>query len=317
MTTTTAPPDHDRTPTTRRTHGRGPGRKRRRKPTDSGVSPLEHTPPVVRILQYVALALYLAFLAFPLLWMLSTSFASPQDLIQLHPGLVPDSPTLDNYRTAFTEQALVRSAGNSLLVAMVAAGLTVLVTVPASYALVRFRTWLSKPVTAWILVSQLFPFILLVIPIFLMLRSVQLVDTRAGLILIHVVWIMPFALWMMQGYLRDLPDEVEEAAAVDGANRVQVLRHIVFPLLLPGIIATGLFAFITSWNEFFFALVLVKTPELQTLPLVLARFVGLEGVARLGPLAAGSLLATLPSLAFFSFIQGGLTGGLLAGASKG
>ncbi len=283
----------------------------------SGVSPLERTRPGVRVFQYIALGLYLAFLAFPLLWMLSTSFASPQDLIQLHPGLIPDAPTLDNYRTAFTEQALVRSAGNSLFVAVVSAALTVLVTVPASYGIVRFKTRINKAVNGWVLVSQLFPFILLVIPIFLMLRRVQLVDTRTGLILIYVVWILPFALWMMQGYLRDLPTDIEEAAEVDGANRFQILRYVIFPLLVPGIIATGLFAFITSWNEFFFALVLIKTPDLQTLPLVLARFVGLEGVARLGPLAAGALLATLPSLAFFSFIQGGLTGGMLSGATKG
>ena len=104
---------------------------------------------------------------------------------------------------------------------------------------------------------------------------------------------------------------------MDGAGRVQILRAIVFPLLLPGIIATSLFAFITAWNEFFFALVLIKSPELETLPLTLARFVGLEGVARLGPLAAGSLLATIPSLIFFSFIQRGLTSGLMSGATKG
>lgn len=283
----------------------------------SGISPLERTRRFTRVLQYAALAAYLVFLAFPLLWMLSTAFASPQDLVQLHPGLFPDAPTWDNFRTAFSEQALVRSARNSLLVAVVSSALTVLVAVPAAYGLVRFRTRATRPVTAWILVSQLFPFILLVIPIFLMLRRLQLVDSHTGLVVIYVVWILPFALWMLMGYLRELPIDIEEAAAVDGATRLQTLRHIVFPLLMPGIVATALFAFITSWNEFFFALVLIKNPALQTLPLALARFVGLEGVARLGPLAAGSLLATLPSLVFFSFIQRGLTSGLLAGATKG
>ncbi|MEQ4209441.1 carbohydrate ABC transporter permease [Actinopolymorpha sp. B9G3] len=283
----------------------------------TGRSPMDQVSPVVRLLQYVALLAYLVFLAFPLLWLLSASFSSPQDLVRLHPGLIPDRPTLENFIAAFGEQALVRSAVNSALVATTSAVVTVLVALPAAYALVRLRTWLGKPVLAWVLVSQLFPFILLVIPIFLVLRTVQLVDTRSGLVLIYVVWILPFALWMLQGYLRELPVEVEEAAAIDGASRSQILRAIVLPLMIPGLVATTLFAFITAWNEFFFALVLIKSPELQTLPLALARFVGLEGVARLGPLAAGALLATLPSLAFFSFIQRGLTGGLLAGATKG
>jgi multiple sugar transport system permease protein len=280
-------------------------------------SPMDRVSPVVRSLQYLALACYVAFLAFPLLWMLSTSFASPQDLVRLHPGLLPDQPTLDNFVTAFTEQELFRSAVNSLVVSVSSAAATVLLAVPAAYALVRLRTRLAKPVMAWILVSQLFPFILLVIPIFLILSDAQLVDTRQGLVLIYVVWIMPFAMWMLQGYVRNLPVEIEEAASIDGAGRLQVLKAIVFPLLMPGIIATTVFAFITAWNEFFFALVLIKSPELETLPLTLARFVGLEGVARLGPLAAGSLIATLPSLIFFTFIQRGLTSGLTAGATKG
>jgi multiple sugar transport system permease protein len=300
MTTTTARPRPVRPPS-RRSRG----------------NPMDRVSPVTRVLQYVALVGYLAFLAFPLLWMLSTSFASPQDLVRLHPGLLPDNPTLDNFATAFSEQALVRSALNSLLVAVVSSAVTVLLAVPAAYALVRLRTRLAKPVMAWVLVSQLFPFILVVVPIFLILANIQLVDSRAGLALIYVVWILPFALWMLQGYVRELPPEIEEAASIDGAGRLQVLRAIVFPLMLPGIVATTLFAFITSWNEFFFALVLIKSPELETLPLTLARFVGLEGVARLGPLAAGSLLATLPSLVFFSFIQRGLAGGLVAGATKG
>jgi multiple sugar transport system permease protein len=263
------------------------------------------------------LAGYLVFLGFPLVWMLSTSFKQPREMVEIHPTLVPENPTLSNYAQAFTEQALGRAALNSLIVATSSAALTVLVALPASYALVRFKTKLNTLALGWVLLSQLFPFVLLVIPLFLILRQVRLTNTLPGLVLVYVVWSLPFALWMLQGFVRGIPRELEEAAAVDGASRLATLRRVVAPLLAPGVVATALFAFISAWNEFFFALVLLKSPELATLPVTLARFVGVEGIARLGPLAAGSLLATIPSLVFFVFLQRRLTSGSLAGAVKG
>jgi multiple sugar transport system permease protein len=270
-----------------------------------------------RSLQYLALAGYLVFLGFPLVWLLSTALKPPRELVRLHPSLIPGSPTLQNFVQAFTEQQLGRAALNSLQVALASSVLTVLVALPASYALARFRTRLGTAALGWVLLSQLFPFVLLIIPIFLILRQIGLANTHAGLVLIYVVWALPFALWMLQGFVRNIPRDLEEAAAVDGASRLQVLRRVVFPLLAPGVVATALFSFISAWNEFFFALVLVKTPELATLPVALARFVGIEGTARLGPLAAGSLLATLPSLIFFAVMQRRLSSGSLAGAVKG
>jgi multiple sugar transport system permease protein len=122
---------------------------------------------------------------------------------------------------------------------------------------------------------------------------------------------------MLQSYVRGIPRDLEEAATVDGASRFQILVGIVAPLLLPGIVVTTLFAFISAWNEFFFALVILQSPDLTTLPLKLAQFVGIEGIVRLGPLAAAALVATAPSLILFTFIQRWLTRGLLSGAVKG
>lgn len=270
-----------------------------------------------RGLQYLALLGYLVFLAFPLVWLLSTAFKTPRELGGIVQHWIPRAPTLHNFVDAFDQQPIAHAALNSLTVAVCAAVITVLLALPASYVLARYRTVMNKVTLGWVLLSQIFPFILIVIPLFLILKQLDLINTLVGLCVVHVVWSLPFALWMLQGYVRTVPPVLEEAAAVDGAGRLRTLVHIVFPLLAPGTVATLLFSFINSWNEFFFALVLLKTPDNQTLPVVLTRFIGAQGVADLGPLAAASLLATIPSLVFFLLIQRRLTTGLLAGAVKG
>ncbi|MFF4016311.1 carbohydrate ABC transporter permease [Streptomyces sp. NPDC001843] len=269
-----------------------------------------------RVGQYTALLAYLVFLAFPLLWLLSTAFKSPRELGSAHPAWIPRDPTLANFRQAFDEQPLLRAGLNSLLAAAGAAVIAVVVATPMAYVMARRRTLLSRAATGWVVVSQAFPFVLVIIPLFLVLKHLRLIDSLAGLVLVYVVWALPFALWMLVGYVRAVPAELEEAAAVDGAGRVRTLVSVTAPLLAPGIVATGLFAFVTAWNEFFFALVLLKTPQKQTLPVVLTHFIGAEGVADLGPLAAAAFLATLPSLGVFALVQRRITGGMLTGAVK-
>jgi multiple sugar transport system permease protein len=266
--------------------------------------------------QYAALLAYLVFLAFPFLWLISTAFKPPQELASLHPTWIPEHPTLDNFRQAFDEQPLLRAALNSLLAALGAAVVAVVIATPMAYVMARHRGRLARAATGWVVVSQAFPFVLLIIPLFLVLKNLRLINSVPGLVLVYVVWSLPFALWMLAGYVRAVPAELEEAAAVDGAGRLRTLVSVTAPLLAPGIVATALFAFITAWNEFFFALVLLKTPEKQTLPVILTHFIGAEGVADLGPLAAAAFLATLPSLVVFALIQRRITGGMLAGAVK-
>lgn len=271
----------------------------------------------VRPLQYVALVGYLFFLGFPLLWLVSASFKSSRELYSLNVTLLPVEWTFTNFADALERQNLIGSASNSFVVAITTMVLTVLVSMPAAYALARFKGRLRAVGTGWILLSQVFPTILLILPLFLILRTLQLNDTLFGLILVYVTFTMPFSLWMLQGYVSAIPRDLEEAGAMDGATRLTVLRVIVFPLLLPGIIATAMFTFVAAWNEFFLALVLIQSPELSTLPLTLRNFIGVAGAVDLGPLAAGSVLATIPSLVVFAILQKKLTGGLLAGAVKG
>ncbi|MER6769486.1 carbohydrate ABC transporter permease [Streptomyces bacillaris] len=267
--------------------------------------------------QYLALLAYLVFLAFPFLWLLSTAFKPARELGSLHPTWIPDDPTLDNFRQAFDEQPLLQAAANSFLTAVSAALIAVTIATPMAYVMARHRGRLATAATGWVVISQAFPFVLVIIPLFLVLKNLHLINSLWGLVLVYVVWSLPFALWMLAGYVRAVPTELEEAAAVDGAGRVRTLVSVVAPLLAPGIVATALFAFITAWNEFFFALVLLKTPEKQTLPVVLTHFLGAEGVADLGPLAAAAFLATLPSLVLFAVIQRRITGGMTAGAVRG
>ncbi len=272
-----------------------------------------------RTAQYVALFGYLVFLGFPLLWMLSMSLKGPRELVELYPSFIPEDVTFENYRAALTENdhELVRSAINSLKVASVTALLTVIIGLPAAYVLARRKGLITRLGIGWILLSQMFPLILIIIPLFLLLRDLGLTNSHVGLIFVYNVWALPFVLWMLYTYVRGIPPDLEEAATVDGATRFQVLTGIIAPLLLPGIVVTTLFAFITAWNEFFFALVILESPDLPTLPLRLAQYVGIEGVVRFGPLAAAALLATLPSLLLFVVIQRWLTSGLLSGAVKG
>ncbi|MBB2986663.1 carbohydrate ABC transporter permease [Terracoccus luteus] len=275
------------------------------------------TRPVVRVGQYLALAAYIVFLGFPLLWLVSASVKSSSELAALDMNVIPKSLNWGNYTEALQKQGLARSAVNSLIVSLLSMVLVVALSMPAAYALARFKGRLRTVGITWILVSQVFPVILIIIPLFLVLRQVALVDTLFGLVLVYTTFTMPFALWMLQGFVAAIPTDVEEAAAIDGATRFQTLRRIVFPLLMPGIVATAMFSFVAAWNEFFFALVLIQSPENYTLPVALKMFVGGEGKVALGPLAAGAVLATIPSLVIFSVLQRRLTGGLLTGSVKG
>ena len=275
------------------------------------------TRPATRFLQYVAVLAYLVFLGFPLLWLISSSLKSPQEFASITPSLLPKHFDLSNYGDALNEQGLVCGLGNSLQISIYSTILVLIVALPVSYALARFRSRLRPLTNGWILVSQVFPVILIVIPLFMILRPLHLTNTIPGVVIVYMVWSLPFALWMLQGYVAAVPRQLEEAASVDGAGRVRTIVSIVMPLLRPGLIATAMFTFISAWNEFFFALVLLQDPQLKTLPLVLARFVGAEGQVQFGPLAAASVLATVPSLVFFAFLQRRLTSGLLSGAVKG
>ncbi len=270
-----------------------------------------------RTLQYVALVAFAVFLAFPFVWLISTSFKSSREINSLVVSLIPQNPTLDNFAQALEAQGLVRSAVNSGLVSLITTAIVVLIAVPGAYVMARYRGRIRAAGVGWILVSQIVPVPLIIIPMFFVLRTLGLIDSLGGLIIVYAVYTLPFSLWMLQGFVAGVPIDIEEAASVDGARRLQILRHVVLPLLRPGLIATAIFTFVSAYNEFFFALVILQSSGNYTLSVTLATFVNGQGISLVGPLAAGALLAAIPSIVFFALLQGRLSGGLLAGAVKG
>jgi len=272
---------------------------------------------ISRFLMHGLILVFLTYLLFPLIWMISTSFKPTAEIYSGIPTLIPEVFTVEHYLSVIEEERILISILNSLYVGIITAIIVVLISLPAAYALTRYKTGVNKLVMGWVLTSQIFPAILIMIPLFIILRSLHLTDSLSGLVLVYVVWDIPFVLWMLQGYVKEIPIELEEAAAIDGATQGQIIYKIIMPLLLPAIGAAVLFAFISAWNEFFFALVLLKSPDLTTLPVELARYTGIEGQARTGPLAAASFIATIPSIVLFAILRKWFSSGALQGAVKG
>ncbi|KRE76699.1 carbohydrate ABC transporter permease [Arthrobacter sp. Soil761] len=267
--------------------------------------------------QYAALFLFLVFLGFPLLWLISVSLKTSPELNSLAVNLIPSPITFENYIGAFTGRGLILAAMNSIGVALASTIIVMIISVPGAYILARARGFARKVGTGWILVSQIMPVILIIIPLFLILKTLGLIDSLVGLTIVYIVFTLPFSLWMLQGFIASIPIEMEEAGAIDGANKFTVLYRLIFPVMRPGLIATSMFTFVMSFNEFFFALVLLQNPKTYTLPVALAAFVGSDGRLDVGPLAAAAVLASIPSVIFFGILQRRLGSGLLAGSVKG
>lgn len=270
--------------------------------------------PVRYVLQGLGVVACVAFFLLPAYWMMSTA---------VDPGaayrgdeLVPSGFTLDHFRTVLGRGGFGRYLMNSAFVALVTVLISGLVALLAAVAVARFRFRARTSILVLILIAQMVPLEALVIPLFLQARNLQMLNSLLGLAIVYLAFSLPFAVWMLRGFVAAVPVEVEEAAYVDGATWNKMFWHVLFPLVAPGLVATSVFSFITAWNEFIFALTFLQDDSKYTVAIGLQKFFG-QNTADWGPIMAASTLITLPVIVFFILVQRRLVSGLSAGAVKG
>eukprot|EP00873_Tetraselmis_striata_P030032 jgi/Tetstr1/450296/TSEL_037332.t1 len=225
-------------------------------------------------------------------------------------------PTLENYRAVLFESNVPRYFLNSLIISFGATGLALFIAIFAAYGFARFKFRGKTFYQSFVLIGQLLPTAAIIVPLFVTLRTLGLVNAYLGLILVYMIITLPLAVWMLTSYFRSIPVELEEAAIIDGSSRIGVLFRITLPLSIPGIIAVLVYSFVTTWNEFIFALTFATDSSVKTLPIGLAEFTT-EFNTDWGAVMAASMIMTVPIAVLFLSMQRMFVGGMTAGATKG
>jgi len=270
--------------------------------------------PRAQVGKAVAVVALLVFTLFPAYWMLVSAFDAKAGL---GTSFVPAEPTVEHFRFVLTEGGFDVFLRNSAVVALVTVLVSAVLALLASVAVARFRFRLRTQILLMILVVQMVPLEALVIPLFVQVRNLQLLETLLGLIVVYVALALPFGIWMLRGFVAAVPVELEEAAYVDGASWGRMFRSILLPLVAPGLVATSIFSFITAWNEFLFAMTLLGgATENYTVAIGLRSFFG-QFSNEWGAIMAASTLITVPVMVFFILVQRRLAAGLTSGAVKG
>ena len=265
-------------------------------------------------LRYLAAVVALIVFLFPLYWLFGMSLKTAEEIFAYPPVWWPSAVRFENYLVLFRDGD-AKTIGNSLVIATVSTVLAMFFGTLCAYSIARFRTG-GDNFAMWVLSNRMLPPIVIVFPIFLLYVKLGWVDTYLGLIILYTAFNLPYVIWMMRGYIQDIPLELEESALVDGCTRWGVFRKVVLPMARSGIFATAVFTFVFAWNEFLFALVFITSDSFRTLP------VGLAGLIRgdiylWGPMMAGSVLAAIPVMVLYTLANRMLVQGLAAGAVKG
>ncbi|HVC86613.1 MAG TPA: carbohydrate ABC transporter permease [Gaiellaceae bacterium] len=264
----------------------------------------------------VGLAVFVV-MVFPVFWMISTAFKSNDQIVSLSPTWFPLHPTLVHFRDAIHRPYFWTDVRNSLIVVSVTVAISIVLAFLAAVALARYRFGGRKLFVVLVIGIQMLPQAGLIIPLYVVLARYHQVNALTGVIVTYMTFVLPFSVWTLRGFLLGIPKELEEAAMVDGSTRLGVFIKILLPLMGPGLVATSVFAFITTWNEYIFARVLLNDQSKQTITVWLSYFLGSSRHTDWGALMAASTLTAIPVVVFFLLVQRRIAFGLTAGAVRG
>jgi multiple sugar transport system permease protein len=273
-----------------------------------------------RVARPLTVVVVLVVLLFPIYWLILTSMSTPDQIISTSAdAILPHSLTLANYGFVLQDPQFIVFATNSLIVASCVTVLSVAISALGGYSLARLRFRGSRLLGRLVLFAYVAPPVLLAVPMFVLLAKLGLVNTPVGLVLAHMSFAIPFCVWILRGFFLTLPPELEDAARVDGCSRMQAFRRVVLPLARPGLVAAGMFAFLLSWNEYFFALIFLQDNAQMTLPIGIlsTNFNETMGPADWLHLLSASVIACIPVFILFIGLQRWMVSGLTAGAVRG
>ena len=262
---------------------------------------------------YLIILSMIAF--FPLVWVLLCSVKSSGELTANPTRFLPKHFTLENFTHVIQDLGFAGNISNSLIIAISTTCIAIVISSMAAYGIVRFFPKLGSIMSKVLVATYMFPPIFLAIPYSMVMAKLGFVNTRVGLVIVYLSFSVPYAVWMLVGFFKTVPLGIEEAARVDGANKLQTFVRIVLPLVMPGIVATAIYTFINAWNEFLYSLILINSTDKMTVSVALKSLQGSE-ILNWGDMMAASALVVVPSVIFFMFIQNKIAGGMTDGAVK-
>ena len=267
------------------------------------------------LISHIYLLLLCFFAVFPLLWIIISSIKGKGELTGNPTAFLPKVVTLEYYRHVIFDLGFIVNIRNSVIISLATTGIAITISVLAAYGIVRFFPKIGTVLSKVLVTTYIFPPILLAIPYSIVMAKLGLTNTRIGLVLVYLSFSIPYAVWLLVGFFKTVPIGIEEAAKIDGANKIQVFMQVVIPLVAPGIVATAIYTFINVWNEFLYSLILINDTSKMTVAVALRSLNGSE-ILDWGDMMAASTLVVVPSIIFFCLIQNKIAGGLSEGAVK-